>query len=439
MTVKEIYHLVRTRIKSSDIATRMANGAFWSFTGTATAKAIVMIAGIICARILGKELYGQYGLVKVTLNTFIVLGGAGLGVTATKYISEYLRSQKSRVPSIYLLTNGFAAIMAILMFLLVYFSAGFLANNILNTPSLESTMRLTAFILIVLVVNTAQDGVLSGFEDFRAKAISAFIGSIFQTVLIISLAYYGGLNGAVLGYGLGFCISAIFNKIFINRNFKIHEIKQELSAIRMGDIKIIYRFTLPAVMSSFLIVPVYFMIRILIKRYVDFSGMADYDVGDQWRLLILFVPTSICAIVLPILSSISNDEKPKFWKVLNLNILLNGAVTALIALLVIAFSGIILSFYGPDYNNPFPLIVLSITCIFISIAAVVGNAIVSLGYMWTSLLFNLIWASIVLTLTYLLLENGHGVNGVAIAMLISYVISFVAQYSYLRITHREKQ
>lgn len=436
MTLSEICKAVKLRINASDIATRMANGAFWSFTGTALAKALAMIAGIICARILGKETYGQYGLVKVTLNTFIVLGGAGLGITATKYISEYLRSQKNRISSIYFITNGFAAIMAVIMFLVVYFSASFLSNNVLKTPSLESTLRLTSFILIILVVNTAQDGVLAGFEDFRAKAISAFLGSIFQVLLIISLAYYWGLNGAVLGHGLGFCISAVFNKIFINRNFNKHEIKQELKTIRIGDIKMVYKFTLPAVMSSFLIVPVYFMVRIMIKRYVDFYEMADYDVGDQWRLLILFVPTSICAIVLPILSSINNSEKHKFWKVLNLNILLNGSIAAVIALLVIAFSKIILSFYGPDYNNTFPLIVLSITCIFISMAAVVGNAIVSLGYMWTSLLFNLFWAVIVLFLAYLLLEHGFGVNGVAVAMLISYLISFIAQYSYLRITHR---
>lgn len=46
---------IQDRLKTSDVMSRMASGAFWSFTGTAFAKFIVLVAGIWCARILGQE------------------------------------------------------------------------------------------------------------------------------------------------------------------------------------------------------------------------------------------------------------------------------------------------------------------------------------------------------------------------------------------------
>lgn len=437
MTIKEKYLQIESRIKSSNIASRMASGAFWSFTGTAVAKVIVMIAGILCARILGKEVYGQYGLVKNTINTFMVLGGTGLGFTATKYIAQYKERDKSRISSIYCVTNGFAGIMAVLVMTILYCTSDFLAERVLHTPSLGVSLRIASAILIFVVINVAQDGVLVGFEDFKGKAISTFVGSLCQGVMLLMFAYKWGLNGAIVGYGLGYCIIALVNKWFINRNFHHVGEKPSFTNINKEDIKILYRFALPAAMSSILIAPVYFLLRLMIKRYTDFSAMADYDVGEQWKLLILFVPSAICSIVLPILSSIGNEQKRKFWRVLNLNLLINGGVATVIALLVVLFSGVITSFYGKDFNNPMPLIILSISCIVTSMSAVLGSSIASLGKMWISCLLNLIWASVMVGLSFLFLEKGFGTTGVSVAILISYIEHFSLQYCYLKLTHKE--
>ena len=198
MRVNDIIKTLETRIKSSDIASRMASGAFWSFTGTATAKGILMIAGILCARILGKELYGQYGLVKTALSTFMVLGGTGLGITATKYISEYRENFKEKIPPVYFVTNGFAAMMAVVMLVALFFFSDFLAVRLLHTPTLAYTLRLASITLIFIVVNVAQEGVLAGFEDFKGKAIAMFLGSLFQAPLLLFFAWKWGLNGAIM-------------------------------------------------------------------------------------------------------------------------------------------------------------------------------------------------------------------------------------------------
>ena len=89
------------RIISSDIGRRMASGAFWSLTGTALGKFCILLAGIFCARILGQEEFGELGMVRSTIGMFIVMGSAGIGVTATRFISQYRESDKSYIAAIY--------------------------------------------------------------------------------------------------------------------------------------------------------------------------------------------------------------------------------------------------------------------------------------------------------------------------------------------------
>ena len=87
-----ILHTLYDRFRTSDIVVRLAKGSFWSFTGTAAGKFFVLLTGIICARILGKEMFGELGIVRSTFNMFIVVGASGIGVTATRYISAYRKS-----------------------------------------------------------------------------------------------------------------------------------------------------------------------------------------------------------------------------------------------------------------------------------------------------------------------------------------------------------
>ena len=145
----------KEKIQESDIGKRMMSGAVWSFTGTALAKFIILIAGIFCAHILTKVQYGEFGMIRSTINMFIVFGYAGLGMTATKYISEYKSEHPEKISSIYLLTNGFAIVMGILVTLLVLVTAPFLAAKTLNSPYLTNDIRFGALLLFFTIINGA--------------------------------------------------------------------------------------------------------------------------------------------------------------------------------------------------------------------------------------------------------------------------------------------
>lgn len=419
------------RIQNSDIGKRIVNGAFWSFSGTAIAKLVVLVSSIICAHILTKAQYGEFGIVRSTINMFVVFGEAGLGLTATKYISEFRKTDRDHISSIYVLTNLFAVITGIIACSLLIIFSSTIAANALHAPHLEPSVKIGAVMLFVAVINGAQLGVLSGFENFKSIAINTLFGSISEAIFMLLGAYLYGVTGAVLGFGVGFIVLLILNQAAIKKLFRKNGLFVSINSLRKSDVSLLYKFSLPAALSSILIAPTYWVIKTMLVDINGFEELASFEAADQWRVIALFIPSAISQIVLPILSSIVNVDKQKFWKVLWYNIMLNGTISLIIALIIIVFRGIIMNTYGSSYDNVSVLSFLALSTIFSSVANVVGMSIASRSKMWEGFLFNLAWAAMVIGFSYILLKMSYGATGIAIALLCAYIIHSVLQLLYL--------
>lgn len=63
--------------------------ASWSVLGSALSRVMMLVASIILARVLTKNDYGALGIIKSTVNMFVVFSGFGIGSTTSRYISLY--------------------------------------------------------------------------------------------------------------------------------------------------------------------------------------------------------------------------------------------------------------------------------------------------------------------------------------------------------------
>lgn len=427
-----IYKL-KSRFKKSPLAIRIASGAFWSIFGTASAKGIVLIAGIICANILGKNGYGELGIVRSTINLFVVFGTAGLGITATRFIARHKKDNTETVESIIGITTLFSLVMAIIVTLSVFIFAENIATNTLNNPTLKQSIRFGSIILFATILNGVYNGVNSGFERFKDIAINTFCSSSIEAILIIVGAYYWGINGAVIGFGIGIFFLMLFNSLTARKALAGINGRMSLFKIKKKDLPILYKFTIPAAFSSFLVAPAYWVVRALLVRFKDYGELGIFEAAEQWRVIILFIPSALSNIILPILSSYT-DNKKDYKKALNINILLNISVAFIFAIIISACSNIIMNTYGEDFNNNIPLVLLAFSTVFSSFASVVGAAIVSQGKMWISLMFNASWGCLFIGLTYLSLRFGYGAEGVAASLLLSYLLHSINQSIYLHCT-----
>lgn len=416
---------------------RLLHGAFWSILGSIISKAINLLSFIILARVITQESYGELGIIRSTLNMFIVATGMGIGYTATKYIAQYRNTNPIFAGNIYALSSYLSIIIGTIGTICLLLLSNTIAESSLGAPHLSITVKLSAIVLFFTTVNGIQSGALNGFEAFNKAAINQIAAGIIQSILIVVLGFYYGVNGCVVALGIGCIILGILNKISISKELSNNNINWDIKNIDKSTISVLWKFSIPTLFSSLMVTPILWLAKTMLINESGYEQMAMFDVADQWSMSVIFIPNALAQIVLPILSNtLSSGEKKKYTKLIKLNLIANFVVASTISIVVIIMSPYILRMYGPEYSNKIPLILMMIATVCMSICNVVGQVIASQGKMWIGFVFNIIWALFLIFFTSIFTK--YGAIGLALAITCSYIIHFIGQTLYLYIKLRKR-
>ena len=199
-------------LKSSSLA----KDSFWALFGNVIRQGLALISGIVVARFLGKEIYGEFGTIRTTLVYIAIVSTFGFGYTATKYVAECLqnnvRKLKSLVSIILKVTCAFSALLALLLFVFSDSIAVFI-----DAPHLSETLKVASPVVVMNAINSTQIAILSGFKEFKVIArINAYSGGV-TFVSSIGFTYWWGLNGAVFALLIAFLFQAILNAAAIRK------------------------------------------------------------------------------------------------------------------------------------------------------------------------------------------------------------------------------
>lgn len=363
---------------------------------------------------------------------FIALASLGVGSVTTKYISQYRSSDIQKAYNIYLISTVFSILFGFFTSVLVYFAAKWIATTQLNAPYLTDSIRYGALLLFFCTINGAQTGSLIGFESFKEIAINSFSASIIELIAVCLLAYYWGVNGALIGSAISYVFLSIVNNRIIKKTFG-HSVKTNINLIRKEDLNTIWAFGVPAALCNLLIIFALWSSRTYLVRETNFGEIAIYNAADQIKTFILFIPIALSSLVLPILTNVKHTgSREQYNKVLNYNIAVNVGISSVVAIIVIIFANKILNLWGKSFDDSKPLIILAISAIFSAFATVVGQSIASQGKMWAGFICNLIWAAIVIIFSRFFIGIGMGATGLALSILIAYILHSIYQYVYLK-------
>lgn len=409
------------KVGQSDIGSRMAKGAFWSLVGSVISSGLMLLASIIVARILGKTQFGELGMIRSTVNMFVVFAGFGLGLTATKYVAEFRDKDKVKSGKIIGLSTIFAGVSGAIIAIFILLFSPYLASETINAPHLVNELRLGAFMLFFSALNGAQTGILAGFEAFKAITKVNMISGLLAFPVQIIFTWFWGLTGSVIGYGTNFIFRWFLNYIEVRKESQKFNINIDFFN-SWSEWRVLYKYSLPALLSGLLVNPVVWAGNaILVNQPNGYEEMAIYDAANQWRGAILFVPVALSQIILPMLSNTSNTPL-KFIQIIKINLTINLIISLFLSIIISIIATPILKSYGEGFEDgKFVLIILAISTILISLNNVIGKIIASKNKLWYGLLLNLFWAIVLLGFTYFFIKNGYGAKGMAIAFLISYI------------------
>jgi len=427
-------------IGASEIGYRLAKGTFWSMAGAVISRGLMLGASVLVARMLGKTVYGELGMIRSTVGMFGIFAGFGLGLTATKHVAEFRQSDPGRAGRIISLSWLVAMVTGGLMALGLLIFAPWLASRTINAPHLSGALRIGALILVISALNGAQTGVLSGFEAFKTIAyVNLFVGLISFPILVAG-AYFGGLTGAVWALVINLGVNWLLNHIALRKEvsrYKVPFVFRDCSR----EFSILWKFSLPAVLSSSMVGPVNWMCgALLVNQLGGYEEMGIFSAGNQWFNILLFLPEMLGQVVLPVLSERIGQNKPKqSSKTMSLAIKVNAILVLPLVLLTSIASPYIMSLYGEGFKNGWPtLVVVLITAGLLAVQAPIRQIIAASGKMWIGFAMNFGWAITFIVSTKLLLD--YGSLGLASARGIAYILHSICIFGFaFWLLHRAKK
>ena len=385
-----------------------------------------MISLMVVARLIGREQFGELGIIQSSIGMFQVFAAFGMGVTATKHVAVYRHTNPERAGRIIMLTALFSSATGTCMALVLWLFSPWLSTSILNAPQLVIPLRISALMLIFSGWTSAQTGSLAGFEAFRTIArINFFVGLSSMPVIIVG-ALWGGVKGAVWGLVITMAINAIFNNLALRARMHKEGIPATLDGW-YNELQMLWKFTLPAVLGGAMVPPVNWLgTAMLVRQPNGFAEMGIFAAANQWFSVLLFLPSMINSTILPILAETAGARDfSKLKKILFLGIKISFICVIPFAGVIAILSPYIMSCYGAVFQEGWPvLIMISMAAIVAGIQNLFGNTLASINRMWLHFIMNLIWATLFLTILLLLLHSGWGALGIATAQFASYMGRF---------------
>jgi O-antigen/teichoic acid export membrane protein len=426
------------RIKASPIGARLAQGAIWSLIGATVSRGLVLIASIAGARILGKQTFGELGMIQSTLVMLQGFGAFGLGLTATKFVAESYRDKPLRAARIISLCWWTSVATGSLMTVSLFVLAPWIASRYLAAPQLARLLRISSPTLFLGAVAGMQMGALVGFESFRAIARINVLGGLATFPLVLAGAYWFGLEGAVCGLacssGLSFLLSG--------QALRFEAKKSGLALTSNGwqqERGVLWTFAFPAFLNVAMVAPVnWACAAMLVNQPGGYAEMGVFNAANQWWIAIMFLPGTVGAVVLPVLASLRGaEDNSRYKKVLSVNVLLNAGLAVAVGLPVCLLSSMIMSKYGRGFESGAAvLVVLVVAAILSGVIGVIGQTIASDGRMWWGMFLNLIWGGAMIVGMRTL--PVQGALGLALATLIAYCVHLVTVglYTYFFVYKR---
>ena len=401
----------------------LKNG-MWGVIGTGSGRILNLLAMIFLARSLNVENYGYFGLIQSTLGVFGVFAGAGLGITAVRYVAEFRRPDPVRAGRIIGLVQATGAGTILIVTLIAILSANRISASLVSSPARQSfavAFAIGAVFFAILSWRGIQDSILMGLEMFRDAAAFRLGEGLLVLAFMPILAWHYGLAGAVAGQALATAAVCLVAAWQIARILRAEGIRPDWRGTR-HEWRILARFSLPSFLSNLVGTPVLWLgIYILSQQPDGIRELAFYNAAYQWHGPLIFIPMALCAASIPpMVNAWTSGQYPVFRRLLLRITGINLVVGLVPTAILIAGSGIIMQSYGPEYvAGQAALVWLLFAAVLHATANLFTSALQSMNRAWVVLTTNSLWG-VVFVISGSILIPGYGATGLAATFTFAY-------------------
>lgn len=428
-------------VLGSELASRLAGGAFWTLVGGVASQSLALFASVSVARLLGREVFGEFGMIRCTAMMFSTFAGFGLGLTATKHIAEFRTRAPERAGRMVALSILFALGAGTVMAMVVCLSAPLLARYAMDAPHLAGLLRVGSLLLLLNTLNGVQAGGLAGFEAFKTMTrVNVAVGLISVPVLVVA-TYIAGLSGALWAVVINLCVQVLLNQWALRVEASRASVSLDYRSC-FREWNVLWSFSLPAALSSMLSAPAIWICHaFLVNQTGGYAEMGLFNAANQWRMAILFVPQKVCMVALPVLSNlVAEGQMKRFKDTVKMCAGITAIASIVVATPVMLLSWWIMRAYGRGFvSGASTLCLLAVSAILMAVSFVGGQAIAALGRVWFRFLVHVLWSLTLVGSAWALVAHGGDASGLALVNVIAYGVHCLAQYGLLMVAMRREK
>jgi len=413
--------------QSNNLRSRLQHGISWNIVSAISTQGSVFLANVFVANLLGKAVFGEFGMIQSTILTISGIAQVATGITATKYVAEFRSVDKERAGRILGLCSAFTSVTAGIACLLLLVGAPWLATATLKAPQLSGGLMIASGFVLFAVINGYQTGALAGLEAYRSMARVGVIQGVAHLAVCTLAAWCWGLEGGVGGLTCSAFIRWYLNKRALTIESRRHSIEILYANIWL-ERKILFGFALPAAISGLTTMPALWLANSFLVRQPDgFAQMGLYSAASTFRIIVMFLPVLLNSVGTSLLNNqrgLGNEMRFRkvFWANFTMTL---GAV--FVGSLFIAFAGRwLLQAFGKDFGEGYTVLLILLLSTIIEAAALTFYQIIqSKEKMWLSFFaVALPRDSLLVVLAYYLIPC-YGATGLASAYAISWVLALL--------------
>jgi O-antigen/teichoic acid export membrane protein len=417
----------------------MMSGMFWLTVANLSAKIFAFIAIILIARILGKVNFGEFGLIRTTITTFVAISGYGIGISATKFIAELLNNDRERIGRIIGLGYLTTVILSFLLSLFFFILSPYICEKIINVPHLVTGMRLGTVSLFLLTFIGMQTGILTGFQHFKGIAVANLCIGIITVPLFVYGAWLANVNGTLIGMVILYIINIVTNGALIYRTCRHYKISYSFCD-SYKEISILWKYNIPNFLGVALISIVGLVCQfIVVSQISDLSELGIYYAAAGINTIQYFIPLTFMNICLPLLcESKGQGNLLRFYNISRKMLLMTLSISLLIVFPFLFFSKTILLIYGVGFTEGWYFVHFFCAVLIVnSFTGPIGNILLSIEKVWSLFFLNLIYCLVYFLTIICLVHWQYGIVSLVIGQLCAYIAMSLGSMIYLKFINNE--
>lgn len=389
---------------------------------------------LLIARMYGADTLGIFALSVTILTVFSVVGRLGFDTGLVRFMAEYASQDRPEsIKEVYIKTLKIVIPICIMLTLLLFLSAPLLAKYVFNKEHLSMYFRISSFAILPLVVIVLHASSLRGLKKIKEYSLLQEVSIPFISIVLLVLSLFLASDERIplTVYVLSLLIVFVISCAVWPKHADITSCPHS-NTIRFRSL---LGVSLPMLLSASSFLVLEWTDTIMLGIFRTGVEIGIYSVAMKISMLTGITLFSINSIAAPKFAELyKKGDMAGLEKIIHQSTKLIFWSAAFIILVIFLFPSFILAIFGEEFKAAlYALLILTFGQFINAISGSVGYILQMTGKQKVFQHIVLTAAMMNIGLNALLIPH-YGINGAALASMLSMAFWNLASFMYIR-TH----